>query len=121
MEINKESTKKANMKAGAVNSLEVKYSEERKCSLQDHKVSEWLKSAPSTALCIKKWHADLEASLTDPEGNPIISEGCIIEAAGEAIEITKVGKRCFPECELLKETGMPCPLAKGVAFGKPVQ
>jgi hypothetical protein len=44
----------------------------------------------------------------------------MIEVEGKQYEIMKLGKRCFPECELLAELGAKCPLATGVGFGKTV-
>lgn len=83
-------------------------------SFIDRETEVWLRrEAPDDGLCLKKFKADIivDNLCTLPEGSVICSKG-------ESYIITKKGKRCFEECELLKRTGRPCPLASGVAFGE---
>lgn len=89
-------------------------------SFQDPKVTEYLKNAPTNGLCYKRWNADYEVVILDENGEYIKHEGDIIDIGNRHFEITKLGKHCFDECELLKETGNSCFLNKGVCFGKKV-
>ena len=92
-----------------------KYGKDREVSFIDSKVARWLKEeAPADGLCLARFHADIEM-----EGVAGWQPGLVIETEDDrSYEITKVGKRCFPECSLLERTGEKCPLAAGVAFGK---
>ena len=96
---------------------EVKYKGDREVSFIDKKVKEWLdeNKTNSKGLCLGRFHADMVVS-----GLFGCSAGDVIEVEGKQYEITKLGKRCFPECELLAELGAKCPLATGVGFGKTV-
>ena len=93
----------------------VKYKGDREASFIDKEVKEWLdenKSNPK-GLCLARFNADM--TVDNLVG---ASVGDIIEVDGKKYEIAKLGKKCFPECELLKELGAKCPLATGVGFGK---
>ena len=95
-----------------------KYKGDREASFINAEVSEWLaenKNNPK-GLCLGRFYADVVV-----EGLKDMSSGDIIKAEGKEYEITKIGKRCFPECELLAELGAKCPLATGVGFGKRVE
>ena len=94
-----------------------KYGKNREVSFIDKKVKEWLdeNKTNSKGLCLGRFHADMVVS-----GLFGCSAGDVIEVEGKQYEITKLGKRCFPECELLAELGAKCPLATGVGFGKTV-
>ena len=94
---------------------EVKYKGDREASFIDKEVNQWLdenKENPK-GLCLGRFHADIIV-----EGLRDMAIGDTIETKGKQYEISKVGKKCFPECELLKESGKKCLLADGVAFGK---
>ena len=96
---------------------EVKYKGDREVSFIDKDVKAWLgenRENPK-GLCLGRFHADLVV-----EGLKGKSAGDVFETNGKKYEISKVGKKCFAECELLKEMGEKCPLADGVAFGKTV-
>ena len=96
---------------------EVKYKGDREVSFIDKKVKDWLdenKDNPK-GLCLGRFHADLVVF-----GLFGCSAGDVIKVDGQQYEIAKLGKRCFPECELLAELGAKCPLATGVGFGKTV-
>ena len=96
---------------------DVKYKGDREVSFIDKKVKEWLdeNKTNSKGLCLRRFHADMVVS-----GLFGCSAGDVIEVEGKQYEITKLGKRCFLECELLAELGAKCPLATGVGFGKTV-
>ena len=95
----------------------VKYKGDREVSFIDKDVKEWLdeNKSNSKGLCLGRFHADMVV-----EGFCNVSVGEIVEVDGNRYEIAKLGKKCFAECELLKESGEKCPLATGVGFGKPV-
>ncbi len=83
-------------------------------SFIDSEVKRWLQEkAPDDGLCLKRFRADF--TVDDLRS---FEEGEIIRIDGENYVITKKGKRCFEECQLLQRTGKPCPLASGVAFGE---
>ena len=96
---------------------DIKYKGDREVSFIDKEVKKWLdenKDNPK-GLCLGRFHADCVVS-----GLVNCSVGDVIEDEGKQYEIAKLGKRCFPECELLAELGAKCPLATGVGFGKTV-
>ena len=83
-------------------------------SFIDAEVKRWLEEeAPDDGLCLKKFKADFTV-----DNLSSFEEGERIVIDEESYLIIKKGKRCFDECDLLKRTGRPCPLASGVAFGK---
>ena len=93
---------------------EVKHKGDREVSFIDKGVKAWLdENRENNGLCLQRFNADLVI-----EGLVGKCEGDIVEHNGNQYEIAKVGKKCFAECELLKELGTKCPLADGVAFGK---
>ncbi len=91
----------------------MKHKADRETSFINKEVSLWLEANRETnGLCLQRFHADFEISFANiPADN-------IVGIDGKQYQILSIGKRCFPECELLKETGQPCPLKNGVAFGK---
>ncbi|MGN0720852.1 MAG: hypothetical protein ACI4LZ_02725 [Anaerovoracaceae bacterium] len=83
-------------------------------SFIDAEVKHWLEEkAPDDGLCLKKFKADFTV-----DNLSSFEEGERIVIDGESCLLIKKGKRCFDECDLLKRTGQPCPLASGAAFGK---
>ena len=83
-------------------------------SFIDAEVKRWLENeAPDDGLCIKRFKPDFTV-----ENLRSFEEGEAVEIDGERYLITKKGKRCFPDCDLLKRTGHTCPLASGAAFGE---
>lgn len=83
-------------------------------SFIDSEVKRWLKEeAPDDGLCLKRFKADFSV-----DGLRSFEEGAAIAIEGKNYIITKKGKRCFEECQLLQRTGRQCQLASGVAFGK---
>ena len=83
-------------------------------SFIDSDACKWLEEeAISDGLCLGQFHADLEII-----GLTTMEEGQQLEIDGLKYRLTKVGKKCFSECRLLRRTGEKCPLAAGVAFGK---
>lgn len=93
----------------------VKYKGDREASFIDKDVKEWLdenKENPK-GLCLSRFNADMVV-----EGLVDVSVGDVVEVDGKQYEIAKLGKKCFAECELLRELGTKCPLATGVGFGK---
>lgn len=96
----------------------------RAVSFIDKETAAWLHregsqqegSQQEDGLCLARFHADIEA-----DGVTGWREGEIVTVDGQQFEITQTGKRCFSECGLLQRTGRRCPLAGGVAFGKPAE
>ena len=89
-------------------------SEGYEVSFIDIDIQRWLSNeSPEDGLCLKRFKADIIV-----DNLCALSEGSVICSKGESYIITKKGKRCFEECEFLKRTGQPCPLASGVAFGE---
>lgn len=105
---------------------------DRQVSFIDMKTADWLLSARNKiedGLCLNRFWADHETEgVCDWKPGDIVSvyvdemQGSDLCIPGDwkEFEITSVGKRCFPECGLLQRTGKKCPLADGVAFGRPV-
>ena len=94
-----------------------KYEGDRQVSFLDKEAARWLREeAPAIedGLCLARFHADLEA-----DGVKVWQKGQHVTVCGSQYEITITGKRCFKECGLLQRTGVKCPLADGVAFGRP--
>lgn len=91
----------------------MKNSENRKVSFIDIEADKWLEENRSPKyLCSMRFRADY---VVDLKGKKI---GDCISIDEATVEITQLGKRCFEECEFLKESKVPCPLASGVAFAK---
>ena len=83
-------------------------------SFIDSEVRRWFQEdAPEDGLCLKRFKADFSV-----DNLCSFEEGAVIAIEGKNYIITKKGKRCFEECQLLQRTGRPCPLASGVAFGE---
>ncbi|MCI6855520.1 MAG: hypothetical protein MR908_09525 [Firmicutes bacterium] len=82
-------------------------------SFIDTETARWLENAPDDGLCLKRFRADFTV-----DNLRSFEEGETIVIDGESYLLIKKGKRCFDECDLLKRTGRPCPLASGAAFGK---
>lgn len=96
-----------------------KHEGDRQVSFLDKEAARWLREeapAMEDGLCLSRFHADVEA-----EGAVDWQTGDIVSVCGTRYEITIIGKRCFSECGLLQRTGMKCPLAGGVAFGRPLE
>ena len=91
---------------------------DRSVSFIDAEVAVWLREAAQKiedGLCLARFHADF---CVENLGHR--KTGDVITASGQKFELTIMGKRCFSECGLLQRTGRKCPLADGVAFGRPV-
>ena len=68
-------------------------------------------------LCAKKFHENIRVKNLDTDNLTIGSKIVI----GETIqEITEIGKRCFPECKIVKE-GKTCALSTQVVFTKVIK
>lgn len=81
-------------------------------SLLDSEVREAIRRNPSEGLCCKKFDANLTGSL---QGIPL-TEGTVLRAGGAVLKIVS-GKKCFPECSLVREK-KTCPLRKGACFAE---
>ncbi len=93
-----------------------KHEGDRQVSFVDKEAARWLREEAAgieDGLCLRRFHADLET-----EGVSYWQTGQIVAVCGSHYEITVTGKRCFAECGLLQRTGVKCPLADGVAFGR---
>ncbi len=101
--------------------MSTKYEGDRAVSFLDAEAARWLEEdAPAEGaledgLCLARFHADHVVS-----GAAEWQAGEYRTVGGVNYEVTITGKGCFPECGLLQRTGKKCPLADGVAFGKPV-
>ena len=96
-----------------------KHEGDRAVSFLDTNAAKYLRqdaSAMADGICLSRFHADLEA-----EGVRGWQTGGTVTVDGRQYRITIKGKRCFPECGLLQRTGVKCPLADGVAFGRPLE
>lgn len=94
-----------------------KHEGDRAVSFLDKEAAMWFReeaTALEDGLCLNRFHADYEA-----DGVKDWQEGQTVTVCGRRYKITIKGKRCFAECGLLQRTGMKCPLADGVAFGRP--
>ena len=68
-------------------------------------------------LCAKRFHENIRVKNLDTSNLTIGSKIVI----GETIqEITEIGKRCFPECKIVKE-GKNCALSTQVIFTKVIK
>ena len=65
--------------------------------------------------CTKKFKADIVTNGVDYNE---LKAGDVLELEGKRIQITKVGKPCFPDCPVEKK---PCILNHNVAFGEEVK
>jgi len=91
-----------------------KNEENRQVSFIDADVKLWLEGeVPKNGLCLQRFHADFTV-----RGLAEMKAGDLLTIENNTYELTMVGKKCFPECELLRETGKKCPLAGGAGFGK---
>lgn len=69
----------------------------------------------SDGMCVKRFS---ESILIDYDPN-LIKVGHIIDFNGVQIKVTKLGKKCYPEC-LLIQRQETCPLSQHIMFGKVV-
>lgn len=95
--------------------IKVKGGKEKEVSFEDVSVRDFVENSGKNGLCFKKWRADV---VTDLSGKDV---GTLFEQDGKMYLITKMGKRCFEECELLKCEKAPCLLGRSVAFGEVIE
>lgn len=81
-------------------------------SLMDERMIDYMKNGDG--LCFKKFHADI---ITKDIDYLSLKVGDVLTIDSKKIRLTKVGKSCFPECNLEDK---PCLLSKCVAFGEVV-
>lgn len=67
-------------------------------------------------LCVKRFSETILID-TDPKD---ISVGDLLDFDGVRVEITTLGKKCYPECAVIQNK-KTCPLATELMFGKVVQ
>lgn len=65
-------------------------------------------------LCSKRFHENITIKDLHIQD---IQVGSILKIGESILEITEVGKRCFPECNLFQDQS-PCPLTQGVIYGR---
>ncbi len=65
-------------------------------------------------LCTKRFHENITIEDLDLKD---LKVGNILSIGKSLLEVTEVGKRCFPDCNLRKDKS-PCPLTKGVIYAK---
>ena len=111
---------------GIIRPIEKGYFKEHKGLIEDirsHKenrqvsfftVEGWdeIRSSGRIGLCTKKFHEDIRIRNLDVND---IRVGSLIKIGDAIFQITVIGKRCFPECGIVKE-GLSCPLSKEVMF-----
>lgn len=68
-------------------------------------------------LCTKKFHENIRIRDLDLKE---IKVGSLIKIGDAVIEITEIGKGCFPVCSLVRE-GISCPLTREAIFGKVIK
>lgn len=68
-------------------------------------------------ICSKRFH---ETILIEGLKLKDLNIGSNIKIGKSTIEVTLIGKRCFAECELVKEQNI-CPLRKGAIFAKVIE
>ncbi|MFA7533570.1 MAG: hypothetical protein WCY46_04510 [Tissierellaceae bacterium] len=68
-------------------------------------------------ICMKRFYGNVEIKGLDVESLAI---GQRLKIDNTILEITVIGKECFPECNLLKR-GEICPLPTSVAFARVVE
>lgn len=68
-------------------------------------------------LCTQKFHADL---VVEGLGWPGLEVGARLAFGAVVVEITKIGKTCYPECPICRR-GRSCGLPDHVAFAKVLQ
>lgn len=89
----------------------------RQVSIFSTEGREEILSLNTKGLCAKKFHENIRVKNLDISNLTIGSKIFI----GETIqEITEIGKRCFPECNIVKE-GKTCALSTQVIFTKVVK
>lgn len=65
-------------------------------------------------LCSKRFHENVTIKDLHIQD---IQVGSILKIGESILEVTEVGKRCFPECNLFQDQS-PCPLTQGVIYAK---
>ena len=68
-------------------------------------------------ICSKRFHENI---LIDNLILEDLSIGTKLKVGKSSLEITSIGKRCFSECELVKEQNI-CPLKRGAIFAKVIE
>lgn len=90
---------------------------ERQLTLLDEDTREWMQAQTTEGLCFQRFR---ENFLTRGLDYAALHEGTRIRAGDAGIEITRKGKKCFPECRR-RQLGMECMLCSHVCFAKVVQ
>lgn len=89
---------------------------EKKYSLIDKKVNDWLtdmREKGEHGFCIDKFKADY---IVEDLSKYKVGDKLTID--GKDIEITIVGKNCYPDCTYFKKDMKSCELKSGVFYGK---
>lgn len=73
-----------------------------------------IRSKDEEGLCIKRYHENIRVKKLDFNK---LNIGSIIGIGKSIHEITEIGKKCFPECNIVKK-GDTCPLSKKALFAK---
>ncbi len=68
----------------------------------------------SDGLCSPKFFPNIEIDGMEPQG---LRVGDRLHIADATVEIERIGKDCYPECEALQRTG-PCVLARESVFAR---
>jgi len=78
---------------------------------------ERLKGSPAEGLCFRRFRETVTTEGIDLFNFP---PGTRLEIGKTLLEITRVGKRCFPECVLVKGK-MPCALSREVVMARVIR
>lgn len=89
----------------------------RQISIIGKKDREYLEKENIRGLCTKRFYENI--TIEDLNVEKLATGQKII--IGETVhKITSIGKRCFPECNLLN-SNIPCPLSRGVVLTKVIK
>lgn len=86
----------------------------RQVTLLSAKARNMINTVESDGLCTKKFYENL--TIKDLDISRLII-GQRITIGSVELEITEIGKRCFPECDIVKKL-QTCSLKNGVVFAK---
>ena len=84
----------------------------RQVSLMDAEVRAWMDVQEEKGLCFARYKENL---LVEGLARMELGEGRELSAGTARLQVTDSGKRCFPECPLLRQ-GKKCRLSGGICY-----
>ncbi len=87
---------------------------EKQVALISLEAKQWMESQASSGLCVARFHENM---VTQGIDYSLLERGECIETESIALQISIYSKRCFSECELVRDE-KPCNLKKGILFAK---